>query len=224
MRNLDPNPKLCSQCGSPFHQAYSESAASWSGRLVCSRTCAAKSATWQQTPEARAAQSVRASGRRHKPGSPALLKAQQHPRWKGGKGLCPGCGEPLKFYHRARCAACHKKGQKGQGAANWKGGLTPLGHSIRRLPEYVAWRNAVFARDNHTCIHCGRRGGCVLHADHIHPFFLILRGNRVGSIEDAKACSALWDLSNGRTLCIDCHKQTDTYLGRANKLIKASAN
>lgn len=28
----------------------------------------------------------------------------------------------------------------------------------------------------------------------------------------------LWDIKNGRTLCKDCHKLTDTYGGRANNI------
>lgn len=27
-------------------------------------------------------------------------------------------------------------------------------------------------------------------------------------------CEELWDLNNGRTLCIDCHKKTETWGGK----------
>lgn len=79
---------------------------------------------------------------------------------------------------------------------SWKGGVTPENKIIRRSLEFKFWREAVFKRDNWTCVHCGKRG-VTLHPDHIKPFafFPELR----------------FDVENGRTLCVDCHKKTDTY-------------
>lgn len=79
---------------------------------------------------------------------------------------------------------------------NWKGGVTPYQKQERRKPEYVAWRKAVFERDNFTCQVCSKRGG-VLQADHIKSWI--------------KYPELRTELSNGRTLCIDCHKATPTY-------------
>jgi len=31
------------------------------------------------------------------------------------------------------------------------------------------------------------------------------------SKEEALSCDELWNINNGRTLCIGCHKKTDTY-------------
>lgn len=74
---------------------------------------------------------------------------------------------------------------------------------IRQSWAYKAWRTLVFERDNYTCVHCGDknekgRGESVkLHADHIKPFALFpeLR----------------FEPSNGRTLCVPCHKKTGTF-------------
>lgn len=83
----------------------------------------------------------------------------------------------------------------------WKGGVTNKNLSIRMSLEYKLWRTAVFERDNYTCIWCGLKGGngvkVILNADHIKPFcdYPELR----------------FAIDNGRTLCIDCHKKTDTY-------------
>lgn len=86
--------------------------------------------------------------------------------------------------------------KKGSDSPLWKGGLTPLNSRIRGSLEYRNWRKAVFLRDNWTCVWCGAKG-VTLNADHIKPFayFPELR----------------FDIDNGRTLCVDCHKKTDTY-------------
>lgn len=85
-----------------------------------------------------------------------------------------------------------------RGADNpaWKGGVTPENTKIRHSVEYRLWREAVFARDNFTCLECGVRGG-ELNADHVKPFALYpeLR----------------FAIDNGRTLCVPCHRLTPTW-------------
>jgi hypothetical protein len=94
-----------------------------------------------------------------------------------------------------------KKGQpnfkiRGENHPNWKGGINPINNSIRKSLEYRLWRESVFKRYNWTCIWCKERGG-KLNADHIKPFSLFpeLR----------------FAIDNGRTLCVSCHRKTDTY-------------
>jgi len=69
---------------------------------------------------------------------------------------------------------------------------------------YAKWRNEVLKRDNHTCVLCGSVKD--LHVDHIIPF----------SISENKRC----EVSNGRTLCFNCHKETNTYGRRASVMRK----
>lgn len=83
--------------------------------------------------------------------------------------------------------------------AMWKGGITPINKQIRTSREYKLWRTAVFERDGWTCVWCGAHG-VELNADHIKPFALFPELRLA--------------IDNGRTLCVPCHKTTDTYAGR----------
>ena len=87
-------------------------------------------------------------------------------------------------------------GKKGDKNGMWRGGVTPKNRRARGSIEYKEWRKAIFKRDDYTCQFCKVRG-VTLHADHIKPFSLYpeLR----------------YEVSNGRTLCIACHRSTDTY-------------
>ena len=94
----------------------------------------------------------------------------------------------------------------------WKGGVTPVNHQIRNSFRYVAWRKAVFERDNYTCQMCGVRGGD-LEVDHYpQTFSQIINTFKIKSIEEAILCDALWDTKNNRTLCVKCHKITPSYM------------
>lgn len=97
-----------------------------------------------------------------------------------------------------------------RGASNplWKGG-SKMQEQIRKCYRYRQWRSDVFTRDDFTCT-CGQRGGDI-NADHIKQFELILRENNIKCIEDALICEELWNINNGRTLCLPCHKLTATY-------------
>jgi hypothetical protein len=100
--------------------------------------------------------------------------------------------------------------QQGPKGSNWQGGIYPLHESIRKIPKYKKWRLNCFERDNWTCQHCNRRGGnlCV---DHIVSYSKIFRDNFITTRAKAERCSQLWDVDNGRTLCVCCHKKTNTY-------------
>lgn len=90
--------------------------------------------------------------------------------------------------------------------------LTKLAEQIRKCFKYRQWRSDVFERDNWTCQVCFKRGGITLNADHIKPFALVCRENNIKSLEDGLNCEELWNINNGRTLCLECHKKTPSYL------------
>lgn len=101
---------------------------------------------------------------------------------------------------------------RGERNHNWKGGITCFSMKIRGSLEYQLWRRSIFERDNFTCQICGERGE-KLNVDHYPTrFAYILKDNRINTPEDAYSCQPLWDISNGRTLCLKCHKKTDSYL------------
>lgn len=76
---------------------------------------------------------------------------------------------------------------------NWKGGITKSRISEMNTTKYKDWRKAIFERDNFTCQMCGNRGGN-LHAHHIKGW--------------TKYPDLRYELDNGQTLCLTCHKTT----------------
>ena len=93
----------------------------------------------------------------------------------------------------------------------WRGGTSRLRERIMNSKEYREWRNSVFNRDDYTCVVCGQIGGR-LNAHHIKSFYQIIKNNKIRTSRQGKNCKELWDIANGRTLCIPCHKQTPSYL------------
>ena len=92
---------------------------------------------------------------------------------------------------------------QGEKSPLWRGGVSPLNRKIRYSLEYRLWRDAVFKRDDYTCIWCGDNKGGNLNADHIKRFseFPELR----------------FAIDNGRTLCVGCHRKTDNWGSRGLK-------
>lgn len=78
----------------------------------------------------------------------------------------------------------------------WRGGKTEQSKIIRSSSEYAKWRSEVFKRDNWTCQECGIRNN-KLHPHHIKSF--------------AEYPELRLEVSNGITLCHDCHKKTPNY-------------
>ena len=85
---------------------------------------------------------------------------------------------------------------------NWQGGITSTKDKLRNSLEYQEWRAKVFLRDNFTCQLCNQVGG-ELEAHHIKSF--------------AFNPELIFEVSNGITLCKECHRLTDNYCGRCKK-------
>ena len=73
----------------------------------------------------------------------------------------------------------------------WLGFASNKRQKYNHSKEHKLWREAIFKRDNYTCVWCGERG--YLEADHIQRWcdFPELR----------------LAIDNGRTLCRKCHKR-----------------
>jgi len=80
---------------------------------------------------------------------------------------------------------------KGKDHPRWKGGITAENRRERSSAASVAWHKAIKERDHFTCQECGQVGG-KLHAHHIKPW---------ADYPDFRL-----DLSNGVTLCKECHQ------------------
>ncbi len=132
-----------------------------------------------------------------------LLKKNGYKLRKGGnkKGYVPwNKGKP---YYAIR----------GKNNGNWKGGVTSLNQQLRHCIEYKNWTKEILKRDNWTCKFCKKRGGD-LQADHYPKCFAEIREEyNIKSYKEAQDCKELWDINNGRTLCIKCHKKTFKFMG-----------
>lgn len=97
---------------------------------------------------------------------------------------------------------------KGEKCPLYKDGRGAERHASRTIEmgsvEYKIWRDAVYRRDDYTCVSCGERGGR-LNADHIRPW--------------SSNPELRYSVDNGRTLCVACHRKTPTY-GRSREKAK----
>lgn len=78
----------------------------------------------------------------------------------------------------------------------WKGGMYDKDRKLDMgRANYRAWRMAVLERDAYKCVWCGEINN--LNVDHIKSY--------------AKYPELRYAVDNGRVLCVECHKTTETY-------------
>lgn len=199
-------PKVCTVCGTVFHKKINVSRANWALSKYCSPACARKNTCFTK----------------------GLIP------WSKGKSVPNDVREKIKnSFQIKHCAGFRiRVGKIIKPCIPWnknkryriKEGTQikqDLKCFIRGCSKYRDWRMSVFERDNYTCTLCGRHrikgDRVVLEADHIKPFCVIMKENNIRSIEEAMSCEDLWRIENGRTLCRECHKKTDTHGSKASK-------
>jgi hypothetical protein len=129
------------------------------------------------------------------------------PAWnKGTKGLT---GPNIKSFKKG--LSPWNKGKRflaitGEKNHMWKGGVATLDRRIRKCYKYINWRMEVFERDSFTCCMPGCQGTeKFLNAHHIKSFSLLLKKNKITTLEQAMLCDRLWYPDLGITLCKKCH-------------------
>lgn len=135
-------------------------------------------------------------------------------------------GKKLKeFGHKEDCCCAY--------CNSYIDGRTPLAERIRHLDEYYKWRKSIFERDNYTCQECYEYAG-KLEAHHIKRFSYILQEflkeySQFSPIEDKETLlrlatnyKSLWNVDNGKTLCMDCHDKTKLHIDNTVNNVKIS--
>lgn len=205
---MKPLIKKCIACGKEFTKPVNESKKNWKFRhKFCSKSCNMKF---------------------HKFGTKTRFKKGQkaiNPIKKGEhRGRNTEFKKGIKVWNKGRHLTVEERKKiadslpirRGEKAGNWKGGTTKLGQLIRSCKKYKDWVRKCFIRDKFTCQKC--KGKCkkgkkiYLHCHHKKSFYKILEENNIKTLEDALNCKELWNMNNGQTLCIPCHKQTESYL------------
>lgn len=103
-----------------------------------------------------------------------------------------------KLFCDKECYASYRRiAFKGESAPNYRHGKCGEKLLLRASLEYKKWREKVFKRDNYTCVICNELSKGNIEADHIKSFALYPESR--------------FDVSNGRTLCKDCHKLTNNH-------------
>lgn len=189
--------KVCNCCKSQYAKPPSKSYKAWQNSKYCSRVCmqivnpgsfVKGVSSWNKglksSPETKKKISLVQTGRKKSEQS----KEKQRQNMLGRK---------ITWADKISKSSIGKPAtRKGETHWNWKGGKTKELTKLRNSSQYKRWRKSVFERDEYTCTFCGQKGGW-LEADHIKQF---------AYYEDLR-----FDVNNGRTLCVDCHKKTDTY-------------
>jgi predicted restriction endonuclease len=115
-------------------------------------------------------------------------------------------GAPMSIRGRKNISNAHKKRVAAGLHHLGDGSKTKESVKVRTSMEYRIWRTEVYKRDDYTCQVCHIKSGSgqtvYLNAHHIKPF--------------SKFPELRFDITNGVTLCKQCHFKTPSY-GRPKK-------
>jgi hypothetical protein len=99
---------------------------------------------------------------------------------------------------------------KGSNNGMWEGGINDFSRFIRSSIKNKQWIIDCLSRDRFMCNECGKVGGD-LNVHHIKRFSVLLKEAQkyfpwMNSYDAAMSYLPLWDITNGITLCVTCHK------------------
>lgn len=130
---------------------------------------------------------------------------------------CEHCGVSFVSHEadaKFCCLECCHSFYSGINHYNWNHDRELMSQNSidRNSVAYSRWRQQVFERDNYACVLCKRRGK-YLNAHHIYAFALYP--------------SLRFDVTNGITLCIGCHKDIhvdEEGIQKCEKLLETRKN
>lgn len=204
----------CPDCGKPTPQI------TVMGKARKNKTCVACTASAKAYTHAVGKRCKICNIRRHD----VDQKYQVCPDCFQEKTKCPQCGNDMPKYKKRgllrsscsfRCSKLlhpntHEQATRAQ-KTRFKDHVykSHQNKTARGSYEYKEWRKAVYERDNYTCQKCGLKSGngkaVELHPHHIKPF--------------ATFTELRFEVSNGITLCKDCHKKEHKhiFIGKTKK-------
>ena len=186
--------KNCIKCGELFEKKRNHSKKYWESARYCSNSCAklGKSPSNKGVPlseERKLHLHNVLIGRRCNTGRTHIKKGQRlSPDTEFGKVIPWNKGKSNPHF-------------AGANNPNWKGGITPEHLKVRWSQKSKIFRDEVFKRDSYTCQHCSRKrkegDRVILNIHHIKPF--------------STHKELRFDMKNVVTLCVECHRKTETY-------------
>lgn len=157
------------------------------------------------------------------------LSGENSPNWKPKIIIpCSHCKKELSLQsnqvkNRNFCnRICWALGTRGKDSPVFnEKAVSNLRNRIMQFAEYKEWRLQVLRRDDFTCQVCmWRNKGLArrpLEVDHIKRFYTLMIEYKIQDTKQARECLPLWDIDNGRTLCRECHRKSETYGKRGLK-------
>ena len=106
---------------------------------------------------------------------------------------------------------CEKRSAalSGENSSTWKGGVSRGYKRGYKSEQSKHWRTEVFNRDGYVCQNCSNAKNNYLTAHHIKSF--------------ANYPELRYEVSNGITLCEECHSERDHYYARLHPQYKKGA-
>jgi hypothetical protein len=95
-----------------------------------------------------------------------------------------------------------REAKLGENNPSWKGGITPENVRFRNSDKYKEWRRKVYERDHFTCQVCNEKRSGSFVAHHMNSCDVYKQDR--------------YDIDNGITLCVTCHKEFHSTYGYGN--------